>query len=107
MNKGMDDADRVKLSYEDLGRPQVDQALTAIKKQKKRAAVGANAGAKDLRTRAIKRFVLLALAGLLSLALVLSLLYFGKSWISGQLGQQEKGISDPSKSPLPGKAKRI
>ena len=103
----MDDANRVKLSYEELGRPQVDQALTEIKKQEKRAAVRAKAGVKDARVRALKRLLFLALAGLLSLVLVLSLLHFGKSWISGKLGPHEKGISDPSKPPSPGNSKRI
>ncbi len=103
----MDDANRIKLSYEELGRPQVDQALTEIKKQKKRAAVRAKAGVKDSRVRALRRLLFLALAGLIGLVLVMSLLYFGKSWISGKLGPDEKGISDPSKSPSPWKSKRI
>jgi hypothetical protein len=103
----MDDGNRVKLSYEELGRPQVDQALTEIKAQKKRAAVQANAGVKDVRVRALKRLLFLALAGLLSLALLLGLLHFGKSWISGKLGQQEQMTGDPSKTPSPGKSKRI
>jgi hypothetical protein len=103
----MDDANRVKLSYEELGRPEVDLALTEIKQQKKRVAVQANAGIKDARVRALKRLLLLALAGLLSLVLLLSLFHFGKSWISGKLGQQEQGSGDASKSPSPGKSKRI
>lgn len=103
----MDDANRVKLSYEELGRPQVDQALAEIEKQKKRTAVRANAGVKDVRVRAFKRLLFLALAGLLSLVLLLSILHFGKSWIAGKLGRQEQGTGEPSKSPSPGKSKRI
>ena len=95
----MDDANRVKLSYEELGRPEVDQALTEIKKQRKRAAVRANAGVKDARVRALKRLLFLILAALLGLFLVLSLLYFGRSLISGK--------SDSSKSRLEQKSVRI
>ena len=51
MNKGSDDAERVRLSYEELGRHQVDQALTEIKKQEKRAAAQAKAGVRDVRSR--------------------------------------------------------
>lgn len=107
MSKGSDDAERVKLSYEELGRPQVDQALTEIRKQEKRAAAQAKAGVKDARSRALKRILFLALAGLLSLVLLLGFLHFGKSWISGKLNQAEKGVRDPAKPPSPGNSKRI
>ena len=107
MNKGSDDAERVRLSYEELGRPQVDQALTEIKKLEKRAAAQAKAGVKDARSRALKRLLFLALAGLLSLVLLLGFLHFGRSWISGKLGQAEKAAGDSSKPPSPGNSKRI
>lgn len=95
----MNDTDRVRLSYEELGRPEVDQALAEIRKRKKATAVQANAGVKDTRTRTVKRLLLMVAAGFLSLILLLSLLYFGRSLIFGK--------SDPTKSRLEQKSVKV
>lgn len=103
----MSDTDRIKLSYEELGRPEVDRALADIRTQQKAAAAKAKAGVKGLRARAVRKFLLLALAGLLGLILTLSLLYFGRSLISGKLGHQDNEAGESSKPPLQQKTKRI